>query len=1670
MPVLFTNPVNAAYVENDTYWFVGYKQKIESALQDTEREFRVNNSITDATISNLRNLIAEAYSRLPDSGEAAWKNESLKKSVDLYLDLAAKNKSSQTHVGNAVSQASRFLSDATIEQITGNINANPSSGNAPLVSSFLATAKDPSGINLPDKNYTWWMREAGGYRRELWRGPSLTYTFTKEWNYQVFLDVVSESRNKKGKADVTPLSLSQDIEVKPRLGNIILLINGVNVSNLDTIKISPALGKIGLLFDATASRAVSNGTIVKTKWNFGNGNTLEYDGAPVLERQLFVNPEMYKTTLEITTNQWQSFTKQIQLLVRDPAAVISLDKEIGFVGDTLQMSAKSYLANTTNIEYSWEIQDVETGKKIIESKIWSAFSYKFTKIGKYLVTLTTRSPNGNTDADSRTLIIDSREPVINLDTPRSISTEKPNTILFDASRSYDPDNNTTKDLSYSYSIDGEKVTLNDLQKNGAIGTYTFTEKWTHTVSLTVSNSYGKVSTVDKKFDITSTLTVGMNISPRATPIGSMVSFQARSPQAGFYEWDVGDGSPSINGTIDSIQHVYKKTGIYSATLSVKNSDWSEENKITRKIYITDTDKPYALIDIKTNNWSALEDSTACDNPNGAFIINRADSTTLDAGNSINTDGNSSGLSYTWKYLDRVKTGPSISEKFTELWCFPIELTVRSDKTGASHTSTRFIQIKNIVPKVTSVTASIDPSKKDTQKIIVKVSANGTRDDDGVITSYVWFYKTESDSEKQNIRITQTPTTTYILPNVTEKYYFWVIVEDNDGARYDSSDSSEQSPLLVANDDANINMPLISLTVDKSQILSDETVHFSATAKNILNTDITRKSEYFWDFDGDGRIEQKTTEPQASFTYKKSGKYNMKLKVVNNGASNTKYQLINVKNELKANVLWYQMGDMTYFFNTSRGTYDGAKWNIGNTESTSLYGISIANALLSGSGSLGNLTVKSGSAEISTADITNDLIQKVEKSQSGINVQSYPAIVWDTITISSPTDKVLLSLHGNNGKEYLIDTDTKVDSDLDAIGNNDKDNKDTPSYTDGSVYAITGLSDTKNRTRMVKIGIIGDDGAMLWTKDITLVFDYIKEVNTDTNPIDIKTSSGSEGFSTADKENLEKLQSKIRSLSPEDRIVYTQYYNTLIENWADLNDRTEGLLNIQKEVNNSTTLDAATKTELSGIIDIILVWDAQSTNEISVASHVIGGLIPTGNPNRAYIIERIEQIKAHPGSLTENKALWKEILQKIQDDTSISTENKLIIKSQLLTIVNWGQDSIPDSEKSALAEKSVAGNGILGFISGTVKIFLIVLGIIGLLFLIGYIVYRLSRKSSDMGFQDFLIDSIAHNKSRSPWSVWENMPSKKTEKSIDLVTKIVLPNEPPKTENESPADPLSSIWAYSKAISTDTTTSESSLQNSESASPYATDIAVQTPTETLSSATAENDNHEIPDWLKPVQKDTSIPKTPSTWKKDDSDSIIIKDPVDPLAVEDVSNDVSDPLRINIEGSEQSQDSSVNTAWSDEVLLSPSETLVENEETQGIKDMPLSRDDIDPIIAPTSENTQQEEVDLIPDWLKPINTDAPMVAESAVNTSSPEDEIIAEPPVIIPPSPDADLPDWLKSSMDNSDEPSTLSEPKKTKSAVKEKSTKKQIWIKRKEVSQKPRPTSWEKQDDIPDWLK
>lgn len=65
------------------------------------------------------------------------------------------------------------------------------------------------------------------------------------------------------------------------------------------------------------------------------------------------------------TNDGQTISKEIQLLVRDPAAIIKLDSDTGKIGEDISMSATSYFADTKNVEYSWQIQD-DNGKKIVK--------------------------------------------------------------------------------------------------------------------------------------------------------------------------------------------------------------------------------------------------------------------------------------------------------------------------------------------------------------------------------------------------------------------------------------------------------------------------------------------------------------------------------------------------------------------------------------------------------------------------------------------------------------------------------------------------------------------------------------------------------------------------------------------------------------------------------------------------------------------------------------------------------------------------------------------------------------------------------------------------------------------------------------------------------------------------------------------------------------------------------------------------------------------------------------------------------------------------------------------------------------------------------------------------------------------------------------------------------
>ncbi len=1566
-------PRAVAYTESDSDTFAEYKNKIKEAVSQMESELILNKSVSATTIQNVKNLVQGGFDRLPDYGDAATTNREAKQVVDTYLGLALQNPTNSNHVGNAISRVSGFVDRVNIWRITGDINAGPAEGNAPLSVSFRATdIKDPSGTTPSDNNYIWWTRENGGNRRELSRGPSLSYTFTKEGTYTVFLDVISGNKNSKWKTDVLPLSVSKQITVKPKLGEIILLINGVNASNMDKIKISPTIGKMGVILDASASRAIGNGTIAETKWEFGNGESSVNKWGPIVERQIYANQWGYILKLTMKTNDGQVFTKEIQLLVMDPSATIKLDKNTGHIGEEISMSAISYFSDTKNVEYSWQVQD-ENGNKVVKVGQWANFKHKFDSVGSYIVSLASKSPNGGVDSDSKVITIESREPVVSIDSPRALRSDKPNTIVFDASKSYDPDSNSKKNLSYIWKIDGEKVTLDNVENNGAKWTYTFDSKGSHRVSVSVSNVYGKIAVAESQFDVTSTLSVNIISTPKVVKRGEPITLIGQSGNAEIFEWNMGDGTPAINGTSRSTSHIFKQSGTYDVRLTVSRDNGTETNSISRKVYVTDADSPFAIIEASNSSNSIITESQAC-NGNDALIINRADTTTFTANNSVNVDGTANGLSYTWKYFGKARTTPSISEKFNELGCFPIELTVRSNKNGATHTTIQYVKLTNQLPEITSLTTTIDSAKKDSQKILVKVKANGATDPDGVITSYIWYFKTESDPEPQNVQITQKDEITFVLPNITEKYYFGVILEDNDGARMNSAESGNSpTPLVIDNSNGNIHLPLITLTTPKTVVNVGEQTRFSVEVKTIIpGVNITNKAEYAWDFDGDGRIDEKSTVPTIEHVYPRSGDYNMKVRVTNNGVSNSKYQTIHVKNKLQASVYGYRLPDnRVYLINTSEGSYNKAVWELGLTNSESLNSVMLsANEVPT----TGKITVSSDDSEVSTANIDFSNLEVI--AGTGVLFQSFPKSINDTITIKNPGDSIYLSMYGNKATNYTIDTDTSIDTNLDGLSDNDIDNRDDSSYTEWSPFTIRNLWDTNKRERQIRITTV-ENGIPVATKTLTVILDYI--AGTSENTIDL-SGSGVTGLSTGDRAKLEELSKMIRELTDSDRIILMQRYNVLVENWNNPFDKAKSLIDIQEGIE-SANIDSDRKTKMSQIVDELLIGDATVTDEVGIAALLIRDLIPKESPNHDTLLAKLAEIESHPTLLEENKKLWKEMLLLIEKDTTIPDKYKGHIKNQLLVIINGWSNSIPETNTGATETKNTetTDNGILGFIGGFVKVFFIIIGVILVIGIIGFIFYRITRKGDNIGFQDFLIDSIFHNK-----------PTPSTTE-IDIKPDTIVNGAPPLPKE----DPLTSYTPVVQPITQEV------IQPPPAYVPTSDPLSISTPTVTTPEPTPVVKEENIPSWLK-------VP----------------------------SNNTPDPIEAVSNNTESITEEPVYPATEDPLMaMNTSEIHTENniEESTTLQEAETPvYTPIDPLNSIPMTDTTLSSDDSIPDWIKNTQSNtAEEIIETPIAEKSNVDAIGENTDIGLVTervSPDDDkLPDWLISSLKNDVTPPVVEEP-------------------------------------------
>jgi PKD repeat protein len=226
-----------------------------------------------------------------------------------------------------------------------------------------------------------------------------------------------------------------------------------------------------------------------------------------------------------------------------------------------QVTALSAEATGSNITYVWNLGDgtVINGKSV---------QHTYAATGAYTAIVTATNSTGSAQ-DSALVIVNNLTPAADAGADFEAIVDTP--VTLDGSGSNDPDGHTP--LAYGWSQSGGPSVVLD---NPASAQPSFVAPATPSVvsfSLVVTDARGLVSAISE-----------VNVTIKDAPVGTVSATNDGPTTVGLptalnvtsggtnatYTWDMGDGSPTKNGT--AVTHVYGATGIYQAVVTVVNSE------------------------------------------------------------------------------------------------------------------------------------------------------------------------------------------------------------------------------------------------------------------------------------------------------------------------------------------------------------------------------------------------------------------------------------------------------------------------------------------------------------------------------------------------------------------------------------------------------------------------------------------------------------------------------------------------------------------------------------------------------------------------------------------------------------------------------------------------------------------------------------------------------------------------------------------------------------------------------------------------------------------------------------------------------------------------------------------------------------------------------------------
>ncbi len=1256
----------------DKWTFNEYRYRMTKDYFNLRQVFKVDWVISSTYVNSLLNNAREGLKYLPNSLINDNNYNNLKTALERWL----KNPESEAYYSAITKALQTYVEKPDIKEISWSINYTPNIWNAPLTTTFRANVSDWAWTRIPDKNYTWWIDDA--WRKKIiWTWPYISYTFRDEWNFSVFLDVRSAHKNSNWYTDVLPFFGVAKVEVRAKIASLIIRVGNRQIPVSDELKFSPDEAKYWLIFDATSSVPSTWTKFLNTDWDFWNGIKKSYSGSPQVHRVVYATEWDYSIIFKVRTNQWEYVDRKFKILIRKPIATIESSQENWYLWDKFVFKAEPHW-DIENLRYTWEIIDLKKDK-VIFSKSWNVINYSFTDKWRYWIRLVVTDPAWNIDVDTKSIYINSRAPVAEF-SYKIPQANKPNTVLLDGSKSYDLDYTDDGKLKYSWIIDWQKVNLENPNSDGSVWFYTFDSVWEHSVVLEVEDPDSIVSVKKSSVSIDSLLSVDFATYPRVIQREWTIRFLADAPEAKFFEWDFGDWQRDwwVNSKIN---HSYKLSWMFTVKLTVKDSK-NNSNVYFRTVYIWDSNKPVSVINLSRSQWFDISKEEWACNWNEAYVVSRVDDINFSWAESINIDWTTNNLSYSWKiWNDKFYSTQTVSNKFSEVWCFPVKLTVKSNTNSTIDAQTIWIKVKNEEPTLSAL--SVTPVDISTDPVIVNLKAENANDKDWVIQSYLWYYYTDFDREPQDFRITNLPTTSFVLPKVPWNYYFVSVLKDNNEARINSEEKVWKYSLTLTWD--NVNTPLIDFSVNDSSITVWEEVIFTAKATNVVWQNVEKTSKFSWDFDGDWFYDKETTTPTTTHRFNKSWEIHPKVKVTNKWFSNTRTLTVNVSNELVPQFDYISIWNKYIFLNKSKGQIENSIWDLWDWNSVENKDSFIHIYKDNKSSHRVELAISEWTnIKRTTVDVKKDVANILKIRWDWLKIFTSPAVDKDWGIVLDAEEKVFVyALDGSwNAKYYGIDYDISIDSDLNWWKDDDADNKNNISSYSAGEPDIILLNEKK--TQKIRIFILDENKKLIDSKDLLITKNYIKEELIDLQKFKF------EWVSEQTKISVEKIKKLIEKMPEDLKLKSSQYVQKLQENRLDTTERTRTLVDFANFLANQKYENF---DEMNILLESLITEWQEDKNWKILNFWILKWLIPdsvtceSGEKTcKDFLISKLEEIKQSE-ELEKNKLIWKEVLQIISTQTVMTDTQKLDFKAIMQEFVYGKVQNIPESEKEEVQKES-----------------------------------------------------------------------------------------------------------------------------------------------------------------------------------------------------------------------------------------------------------------------------------------------------------------------------------------------------------------------------------------------